>query len=90
MSNAAVAHELALCAALATAPITWGNDHHGIDYHGPDAAMKTKERYIFLECTACKNRNYTTFKRQKSGYKLEKKKYCPFCRKHVSHKEHKL
>lgn len=52
--------------------------------------MKTKERFVFLECTACKNRNYTTFKRQKSGYKLEKKKYCAFCRKHTSHKEHKL
>ena len=29
-------------------------------------------------------------KRQKSGYKLEKKKFCRFCRKHTSHKEHKL
>ena len=52
--------------------------------------MKTKERFVFLECTSCKNRNYTTFKRQKAGYKLEKKKYCRFCRKHTSHKEHKL
>jgi large subunit ribosomal protein L33 len=52
--------------------------------------MKTKERYVFLECTVCKNRNYTTFKRQKSSYKLEKQKYCPFCRKHAKHKEHKL
>jgi large subunit ribosomal protein L33 len=55
-----------------------------------DTPVKTKERYVFLECTACKNRNYTTFKRQKSGYKLEKNKYCPFCRKHTPHKEHKL
>ena len=52
--------------------------------------MKTKERFVFLECTVCKNRNYTTFKRQKAGYKLEKKKFCPFCRKHTSHKEHRL
>jgi large subunit ribosomal protein L33 len=52
--------------------------------------VKTRERYVFLECTACKNRNYTTFKRQKSGYKLEKKKFCSFCRKHTPHKEHKL
>ena len=52
--------------------------------------MKTKERYVFLMCTACKNRNYTTHKRQKAGYKLEKKKYCPFCRAHKPHKEHKL
>jgi large subunit ribosomal protein L33 len=52
--------------------------------------MKTKERFVFLQCTECKNRNYTTHKRQKAAYKLEKKKFCPFCRKHVSHKEHKL
>ena len=52
--------------------------------------MKTKERFVFLECTECKNRNYTTHKRQKAGYKLEKSKYCRFCRKHVAHKEHKL
>jgi hypothetical protein len=32
--------------------------------------MKIKERYVFLECTECKNRNYTTHKRQKAAYKL--------------------
>jgi len=53
-------------------------------------SMKTKERYVFLQCTECKNRNYTTHKRQKAAYKLEKKKYCRFCRKHTPHKEHKL
>ncbi|HIG10702.1 MAG: 50S ribosomal protein L33 [bacterium] len=52
--------------------------------------MKIKERYVFLECTECKNRNYTTHKRLKAGYKLEKKKYCRFCRKHQTHKEKKL
>jgi large subunit ribosomal protein L33 len=52
--------------------------------------MKIKERFVFLECTECSNRNYTTHKRLKATYKLEKKKYCPFCRKHVSHKEKKL
>ena len=52
--------------------------------------MKIKERYIFLVCTECKNRNYTTHKRQKAAYKLEKKKYCRFCRAHTSHKERKL
>jgi large subunit ribosomal protein L33 len=52
--------------------------------------MKTKERYIFLVCTKCTNRNYTTHKRQKAAYKLEKKKYCRFCREHVNHKERKL
>ena len=52
--------------------------------------MKIKERYVFLECTECSNRNYTTHKRLKSSYQLEKKKYCPFCRKHAPHKEKKL
>ena len=52
--------------------------------------MKTKERYVFLVCQDCKNRMYTTHKRAKAAYKLEKKKFCKFCREHVSHKEHKL
>lgn len=56
----------------------------------PREPMKIKERYIFLECTTCSNRNYTTHKRLKATYKLEKKKYCPFCRKHTGHKEKKL
>lgn len=57
---------------------------------GQDNIVKTKERYVFLVCTECSNRNYTTHKRQKAAYKLEKKKYCRFCRKHVPHKERKL
>ena len=52
--------------------------------------MKTKERYVFRECTGCKERNYTTHKRLKAAYKLEKKKYCRRCRAHTSHKEKKL
>ena len=52
--------------------------------------MKIKERFVFLECTECRNRNYTTHKRLKAAYKLEKKKYCPFCRKHQPHREKKL
>ena len=52
--------------------------------------MKVKERYIFLECTECSNRNYPPHKRLKATYKLAKMKYCRFCRKHVSHKEKKL
>ena len=52
--------------------------------------MKIKERYVFLECTECKNRNYTTHKRLKAAYKLAQNKYCRFCRKHTGHKEKKL
>ena len=52
--------------------------------------MKVKERFVFLECTECRNRNYTTHKRLKAAYKLEKNKFCAFCRKHTPHKEKKL
>ena len=52
--------------------------------------MKIKERFAFLECTECKNRNYTTHKRLKAAYKLEKKKFCNYCRSHPVHKEKKL
>jgi len=52
--------------------------------------MKNRERYVFLECTECKERNYTTFKRTKAAYKIEKPKYCSRCRRHTPHKERKL
>jgi large subunit ribosomal protein L33 len=52
--------------------------------------VKTKERYVFLVCQECKNRAYTTHKRLKAAYKLEKNKFCKFCRKHTVHKERKL
>ena len=52
--------------------------------------MKIKERYVFLVCQKGKNRNYTTHQRQKAAYKLEKKKYCRFCREPTPHKERKL
>jgi large subunit ribosomal protein L33 len=43
---------------------------------------------ITLECTTCKERNYTTTKnRKKHSERLEVKKYCPRCRKHSGHKE---
>ncbi|OGX39598.1 MAG: 50S ribosomal protein L33 [Omnitrophica WOR_2 bacterium RIFCSPLOWO2_01_FULL_41_12] len=43
---------------------------------------------ITLECTVCKNRNYTTTKNKKKQQdKLELNKFCKFCRKHALHKE---
>jgi large subunit ribosomal protein L33 len=43
---------------------------------------------IHLACNDCKNRNYTTTKnKRKHPERVEYRKYCPFCRKHVSHKE---
>ena len=43
---------------------------------------------ITLQCGECKNRNYSTTKNKKTmTERLEQKKFCPFCRKHVAHKE---
>jgi large subunit ribosomal protein L33 len=45
---------------------------------------------ILLQCTECKNRNYSTMKNKKNTTgKLEIKKYCRSCRKHTMHKETK-
>ena len=45
---------------------------------------------IALQCTECKRKNYTTYKNRKNiTGKLEKMKYCPFCRKSINHKETK-
>ena len=43
---------------------------------------------ITLECTKCKNRNYTTTKNKKNTTeRLEFKKFCNHCRAHTTHKE---
>ncbi|HEY3249852.1 MAG TPA: 50S ribosomal protein L33 [Ignavibacteria bacterium] len=45
---------------------------------------------ITLECTNCKNRNYSTTKNKtKHSGRVEYKKYCRFCNKHTLHKETK-
>lgn len=45
---------------------------------------------ITLACGECKRKNYTSEKNKKTTTeKLELSKYCPFCRKHTKHKEHK-
>ncbi|HTY11955.1 MAG: 50S ribosomal protein L33 [Bacteroidota bacterium] len=45
---------------------------------------------ITLECTVCKNRNYSTTKnKKKQTGRVEYKKYCRFCAKHTPHKETK-
>ena len=45
---------------------------------------------IALQCTECKRKNYTTYKNRKNiTGKLEKNKYCPWCKKSVLHKETK-
>ncbi len=43
---------------------------------------------IILACTECKSRNYTSTKNKRNTPgRLEKKKFCPFCKKHVMHRE---
>ncbi|MEW6062161.1 MAG: 50S ribosomal protein L33 [Bacteroidota bacterium] len=45
---------------------------------------------ITLECTVCKERNYSTTKnKKKQTNRVEYKKYCPRCNKHQIHKETK-
>ncbi len=43
---------------------------------------------MILACDECKRRNYTTTKnKRKHPDRQSFKKYCPFCNKHVTHKE---
>lgn len=45
---------------------------------------------ITLECTQCKNRNYSTSKNKKTTTeRIELKKYCSTCKEHTTHKETK-
>ncbi|MGH9605405.1 MAG: 50S ribosomal protein L33 [Terracidiphilus sp.] len=45
---------------------------------------------VTLQCTECKERNYSTTKNKKTTTKrLEFKKFCNRCRKHQVHKETK-
>jgi large subunit ribosomal protein L33 len=46
---------------------------------------------ITLQCSECKERNYTTEKnRRNDPNRLEFKKFCHRCRKHTVHRETKL
>jgi large subunit ribosomal protein L33 len=43
---------------------------------------------ITLECTECKERNYSSTKnKRKHPQRVEFKKYCPRCNAHRTHKE---
>lgn len=50
-------------------------------------AKKSKEKFIWLECSVCHNKNYTSFNSKKQEKKLELKKHCKTCRKHTDHKQ---
>ena len=56
-----------------------------------NAKKKGPVEKIALQCTECKQKNYTTEKnRRNTPNKLELMKYCPFERKHTLHKETKI
>ncbi len=45
---------------------------------------------ITMACMDCKHRNYITRKNKKTTTeRLERKRFCKFCRKHTAHKETK-
>ena len=53
-------------------------------------ALKGANQLVTLQCTVCKERNYSSTKnKKKHTEKLELKKYCPRCRKHTPHRETK-
>jgi large subunit ribosomal protein L33 len=54
------------------------------------AQGKFTDNIIRLRCANCGHVNYVTHKNKKAvEKKLEFKKHCPFCNKHVIHKESK-
>ncbi|MCY0879368.1 MAG: 50S ribosomal protein L33 [Firmicutes bacterium] len=43
---------------------------------------------ITLACSECQRRNYTTTKNKKNDpNRLERRKYCRWCRRHTVHRE---
>ena len=53
-------------------------------------AKKDIRMVVTLECTECRERNYTSQKnRRNDPQRLELDKYCPRCRKHQLHRETK-
>lgn len=53
-------------------------------------AKKEDRIIITLACGTCKRRNYTTMKNKRNDTeRLEIKKFCKFCRKHLEHRETK-
>ncbi len=53
-------------------------------------AKKDVRQVIYLACTECKERNYTTQKnRRNDPNRIEFNKYCRRCKKHTLHRETK-
>ncbi|MEE2776837.1 MAG: 50S ribosomal protein L33 [Acidobacteriota bacterium] len=46
------------------------------------------QEIITLQCTECKRKNYATTKNKRNVTdRLERNKYCKWCRRHTLHKE---
>ena len=53
-------------------------------------AKKDVRMVIYLACTDCKERNYTSQKNKRNDPgRIELKKFCPRCRRHTIHREAK-
>jgi len=53
-------------------------------------AKKQDRVIIYLACTECKERNYTSSKNKRNDpNRLEFNKFCPRCRQHRLHRETK-
>ncbi|MGC8460862.1 MAG: 50S ribosomal protein L33 [Candidatus Dormibacteria bacterium] len=54
------------------------------------ASSKAKSSIITLQCSVCKERNYTTVKNKRNDPdRMELQKYCSRCRSHTAHRETK-
>jgi large subunit ribosomal protein L33 len=52
------------------------------------AKAKGDRLIIHLACTECRERTYTTTKnRRNDPERLELRKFCPRCRRHMAHRE---
>ena len=55
-----------------------------------DGVAGLTREIMTLQCTDCKERNYSTTKnKKKNTERLETKKFCPRCRHHTVHRETK-
>ncbi len=53
-------------------------------------AKKADRIIIYLACTECKERNYTSTKNKRNDpARMELQKFCPRCRQHRAHRETK-
>ena len=63
-------------------------DGGGLNLAKTEGRAKMPRELAIMACTECKRRNYTTTRNKRTmTERVEKVKFCPFCRKHTGHKE---